>query len=126
MRVLLDTNFLLIPFSNHVDIFEEIGRLLTGKVAFIILASSLQELRSLRGRHKMYARAMLQFIDGSGDKFEIVKLQGKTDRLILEYSEKHNSEDYYVATMDKELKDKLKRVKVRVIGLRGKGHLEMG
>lgn len=125
MKVLLDTNFLLIPFSNHVDVFEDIERLLNGKVTFIILASTLQELRSLRGREKMYGRAMLQFIDRLSAKFEIENLQGKTDKLIFEYAEKNNSEELYVATMDKELKDKLKKIKVKVIGLRGKGHLDL-
>ncbi|MEK6954635.1 MAG: PIN domain-containing protein [Candidatus Micrarchaeota archaeon] len=126
MKVLLDTNFLLIPFTNHVDIFEEIDRALAGGVKFILLSSTLAELRSLRGRERMYARTMLSFINRLRGKFEIVKVQGKTDEIILEYSEKNNSEEFYVATLDKELKAKLKKLKVRTIGMRGKGHVDIG
>ncbi|MFH1750791.1 MAG: PIN domain-containing protein [Candidatus Micrarchaeota archaeon] len=124
MRVLLDTNFLLIPFTNHIDIFEECQRLLAGKVEFIILACTLQELRSLKGRQRLYARAMLKFITDQSSKFEIVNIQGKADTLIFEYAEKHNSEGLYVGTMDKELKMKLKKIKVKVLGLRGRGHID--
>ncbi|MFH0971641.1 MAG: hypothetical protein V1835_03680 [Candidatus Micrarchaeota archaeon] len=124
MRVLLDTNFLLLPFSNHIDIFEEIQSLLAAKVEFLVLANSLRELRSMKGREKPYANAMLGYIANQGGKFEILQLKGKTDEAIKEFAEKNKSEDFFVATMDKALRDALKKARVRVIILRGKGHLE--
>ncbi len=125
MKVLLDTNFLLIPFQQHVDVFEQTEKLLVAKVKFVLLASTLQELRAMKGRERLYARAMLQFIDRQTEKFEIVNLQGKTDELISSYAEKHNGEGFYVATMDKVLRGKLKKMGVRSILVRGKGHLEV-
>jgi len=45
--VLLDTNFLLLPFQRHIDIFEEIPRLVGGHVQFLLLPQILSELRWL-------------------------------------------------------------------------------
>jgi rRNA-processing protein FCF1 len=42
--VLLDTNFLLLPFQRQIDIFDEIPRLLGGHVHFLILPQILTEL----------------------------------------------------------------------------------
>ncbi|MBI5224863.1 hypothetical protein HY989_03250 [Candidatus Micrarchaeota archaeon] len=124
MKVLLDTNFLLLPFENHVDVFEEVGRLLNGKVEFLVLANTLRELKDLKGRHKLYGRAMIEFIARQTGKFEIIKMQGKTDNMIVEYSNLHNSPDYYVATMDRKLKESLKKLKVKVIILKDKGRID--
>ena len=45
--MLLDTNFLLLPFQRHIDIFEEIPRLVGGHVQFLLLPQILSELRWL-------------------------------------------------------------------------------
>ncbi len=124
MKVLLDTNFLLLPFENHVDVFEEVGRLLNGKVEFLVLANTLRELKDLKGRHKLYGRAMMGFIVRQTGKFQIVKMQGKTDNMIVDYSIANNSPDYYVATMDRKLKESLKKLKVKVIILKDKGRID--
>ncbi|MFX1475356.1 MAG: hypothetical protein ACFFCO_07770, partial [Promethearchaeota archaeon] len=42
--VLLDTNFLLLPFQRRIDIFEEIKRLLNSHVEFVVLPEILGEL----------------------------------------------------------------------------------
>ena len=46
-RVLLDTNFLLLPFQRRIDIFEEIPRLIGGHVQFLLLPQILTELKWL-------------------------------------------------------------------------------
>ncbi len=125
MRVLLDTNFLLLPFQNHLDIFDGIERLLSQNAKFLVLESSLQELRSLKGREKLYGRAMLDFIAKQGGKFEIIQAKGKTDELVFKYAEKHNGEEFYVATMDKILRDKLRRIRVKCIAVKGKGNVQL-
>jgi uncharacterized protein len=125
MRVLLDTNFLLIPFQNRIDIFEEIERLIEGKVKFVILSQTLQELRSMKGRELLNARAMLDFIGKQSGKFEIINLQGKADDLIMKVAVEEPGEGFYVATMDKFLRDKLKKAGIKTIFVRGKGHLEI-
>lgn len=125
MRVLIDTNFLMIPFKNRVDIFAEFERVLEGKVLFIVLSSSLQELRNIKGKDRLSARAMLDFIANQSEKFEIIKVQGKTDDLIIKFAEKEAKvEETYFATMDKELRDKLRKMGARLIILRGRSHLD--
>ncbi|MFH1443143.1 MAG: PIN domain-containing protein [Candidatus Micrarchaeota archaeon] len=123
MRVLLDTNFLMLPFQNHLDVFEEIGKLLEANVHFIVLAGSLQELKSMKGKERLNARAMLQFVAMQSEKFEIINVQGKTDDLIMEYAKAHKEEGLYIATMDKFLRDKLRRNGCRVIGMKDKGRV---
>ncbi|MFX1509786.1 MAG: PIN domain-containing protein [Promethearchaeota archaeon] len=48
IQVLLDTNFLLLPFQRQIDIYEEIPRLLGGQVQFLILPQILTELKWLK------------------------------------------------------------------------------
>jgi rRNA-processing protein FCF1 len=124
MRVLMDTNFLMVPFERHVDVFVETDELLHSKTQILVLASTLIELRNLKGKYRLNARAMIDFIARQPGRFEIIKQEGKTDELILEFAKQNLSEEgLYFATMDKRLKDKLRDIGARVIILRGKGHL---
>ena len=45
--VLLDTNFLLLPFQRRIDIFTEIPRLIGGHVVFLVLPQVISELEWL-------------------------------------------------------------------------------
>jgi rRNA-processing protein FCF1 len=57
IHVLLDTNFLLLPFQRHIDIYEEIPRLLGGHVQFLILPQILTELKWLETKGSAKDRA---------------------------------------------------------------------
>ncbi|MFW9830614.1 MAG: hypothetical protein ACFFD8_02440, partial [Candidatus Thorarchaeota archaeon] len=46
-KVLLDTNFLLLPFQRRIDVFTEIPRLLGGHVVFLVLPQIMAELKWL-------------------------------------------------------------------------------
>jgi rRNA-processing protein FCF1 len=46
-KVLLDTNFLLLPFQRRVDIFRQIERLIGSRVEFVVLSQILDELHQL-------------------------------------------------------------------------------
>ncbi len=120
----MDTNFLMVPFERHVDVFVETDELLHSKTQILVLASTLIELRNLKGKYKLNARAMIDFIAKQPGRFEIIKQEGKTDALILDYAQQNLKEEgLYFATMDKRLKDKLRDIGAKVIILRGKGHL---
>jgi len=47
-KVLLDTNFLLLPFQRQIDIFDEIPRLIGGHVHFVLLPQIIDELEWLQ------------------------------------------------------------------------------
>ncbi|MFX1319030.1 MAG: PIN domain-containing protein [Promethearchaeota archaeon] len=47
-KVLLDTNFLLLPFQRQIDIFNEIPRLIGGQVHFVLLPQIITELEWLK------------------------------------------------------------------------------
>jgi rRNA-processing protein FCF1 len=65
--VLLDTNFLLLPFQRHIDIFEEIERLIGGNVEFLVLSQVLGEIhyliRSGTAKERRMATSSLQLVE---------------------------------------------------------------
>jgi hypothetical protein len=129
-KVILDTNFLLIPGEKGVDIFSEIQRILSEPYELCVLDKSLKELESL-------VEKSAKKKSGFNAKLGIVLLKQKNlkiltsfseeyaDKAIVEYAEK-NPENVIVATQDKGLKDKLKRIPIRVIQLRQEKYLVLG
>jgi hypothetical protein len=113
MKVLLDTNFLLMPLKFRVDLFSEIARLVEGKPEYVVLSSSLKELGSL-GKADVVKKIVA--------KTKLVEATGKVDEAIAEYAVRENA---VVCTNDANLRKRLKALGVKTIFLRGKGHLEM-
>ena len=54
--ILLDTNFLLLPFQRRIDIFEEIERLIGGHVQFVVLSQIKSELERLASTGSLHER----------------------------------------------------------------------
>ena len=46
-RIILDTNFLMIPGQFHVDIFSELGRICNFNYKLYIFEESINELRNI-------------------------------------------------------------------------------
>ena len=124
MKILFDTNFLLLPFTCRVDIFDEAERIAGEKTEFAVLKSSLSELASVKGRDKMAARAALVYLERNAEKFEFVEGEGKPDKQIAEFAARHRG--VAVATNDSALKRRLKALGAKTIALRGRTHLEFG
>ena len=119
-KILVDTNFLLIPFQFKVDIFKEIDRIIDEKYEIFIIDKTIGELEKLikGGKEKEIkaARLALQLIKKFNIK--IINAQGdNVDDIIVQLKDK----DTIVATMDKELR---KRLKGDVIVLRQKKYLK--
>jgi len=123
-KIILDTNFLLIPAQFKVDIFSEIDRICDFKYKIFILDKSIKELKDIinkqKGKAKKNADIALQLIKFK--KLTILKTKGDkiVDDQILELT-KNNQ--YIIATQDKELIKKLKKQKARIITLRQKKYL---
>ncbi|MFH0867769.1 MAG: DNA-binding protein [Candidatus Woesearchaeota archaeon] len=120
-KILLDTNFLLIPYQFKVDIFTNIGKLATFKYGLFVLDKSVEELKNIvvtqRGKDRDAAKIALKLIAIKDVKVINTKSSKRTDDLIIELSSK---DGYIVATQDKDLKRRLINHNVRVIVLKQK------
>jgi len=122
LAVLLDTNFLLLPFQRRIDIFEEIGRLIGGHVEFLVLTQVLNELHWLAEsgtmKERRLATSSLQLVE----RFCQVVDESTTstsgldaDSALMRYALATGS---IVATNDRDLRLKLVKQSCRVIFLR--------
>lgn len=126
VKILLDTNFLLIPGQFKVDIFSEIHRICDFSYEIVVLDRTIDELESIaaqqRGKDKMAAKLALQLIKVK----KPVILASKTatfknvDKTILELAAK---ERLMVATQDRLLKSELKKLGIGLIELRQEKYL---
>ena len=120
-KILLDTNFLLIPAKFNVDIFSEIERICHFNYELCILDRSVEELEKIKNTKKdknsIYAKLALALLKNK--KIKVIKMKSaeNVDDLIL------GLDGYIVATQDKELADKLKEKEVALIALRQKKYL---
>lgn len=125
VKVILDSNFLMIPFQFHIDIFQEIEYLLQKKVDFIVPSAVKQELTSISARGgEGSSEASLALQLASRCRVVEVSLQpGETvDDAIVKAAQKLSA---VVATNDIELKKKLRDMLVPVVIMRDKSKLEI-
>lgn len=124
-KIIIDTNFLLIPFNFKVDIFSEIDRICDFSYEVCILKGTLYELNNIinnqRGKDKVAARMAIDLIKQKDLKMLDNSENEYLDDSILKLANK----DTIVATQDKELKKRLKKKGIQVIILRNKKYLEI-
>jgi len=126
LKVIVDSNFLMIPSQFRLDIFGELRRTLNRSVKVIILSPVYEELRKISlvtsPKHRRQAEMALKLIEG----FEIVNIRpnlGETvDDLIIRLAKEWNCP---VATNDGKLRRKLRDIRVPVIYLRQRVRLEV-
>ena len=123
-KIILDTNFLLIPIQFRVDIFSEIDRICNFNYKLLIFGKSIDELKNIikkqSQRHKKAAEFALKLIRLKN--IEIIESDEKdVDSLIQENLDK----DTIVATQDIELKKELLKKGASVIILRQKKYLQL-
>jgi hypothetical protein len=126
LKVILDSNFLLIPSQFQIDIFEGLMNLLNQRFEPILLSPTYNELRTIAEKSSPNLRKQASFALKLAEKYNIVYVKQKIneahDDLILRIAEKWRCP---VATNDRELRKKLRNHKILVIYLRGKSRLEM-
>ena len=117
MEVVCDTSFMMVLGSTPLQNIEGIESAL-GRLQFVvpnIVAEELKHLERHSGpKRSRMARAALSLI---GAKFNLIDLplSNYADESIIKYSSCHNCA---VATLDRELKNRLIKNKVLVITLR--------
>jgi len=125
VKVILDTNFLMIPFQFNLDVFQEIEYLLQKKVDFVVPSSVKSELTGISARGgEGAAEASLALQLASRCRVVDVTLNPgeSVDDAIVKASQKLSA---VVATTDIELKKRLRDINVPVVYLRDKSKLEI-
>ena len=126
LKVILDSNFLLIPSQFKIDIFESMMHLLNQRYEPIILSSTLHELQTMGQRGSPKLRKQVQIALKLAQKCHMVEAErGKdetNDDVIIRIATEWRSP---VATNDRELIRKLRNQNVPVIFMRGKSRLEL-
>jgi len=128
-KVILDTNFLTIPGEFGIDIFSEIDRILLEPYEICVLDKTIEELENLMvklGKKKEVFNVKLGFImiKQKGLKTLHSSSTEYTDNAILEMASK-NPGGIIVATQDKELREALRKQKIRVVELKQKKYLSL-
>ena len=123
-KIILDTNFLLVPIQFRVDIFSEFNRICDFNYKLLIFESSIDELKNImenqRGISKKAAQFALKLIKLKN--IEIIKSEKKdVDSLILD----NLAKDSVIATQDINLKKQLLGKGASVIILRQKKYLQL-
>ncbi|RLB14928.1 MAG: nucleotide-binding protein [Deltaproteobacteria bacterium] len=126
-KILLDTNFLMIPYTENIEIFQEIERLVLEKYELFTLTGVVEELKRIekdkrsKGRDKIASRVALQLIEKKNIK--VIESHGRVDRFIIDFAQR-NKKDVIICTNDKRLRKKLKKLNVSTICMRGRNRLE--
>lgn len=120
-KIVLDTNFLMIPGLEGVDIFSEIERICDFPYRLYIIDKTVSELYNIiekqKGKHKAAAKLALSLIKSKDLNIMTLKSARDVDNLLLSLKD-----ECIIATQDKELKKKIGK---NLIVLRSKHCLKL-
>jgi rRNA-processing protein FCF1 len=119
--VVLDTNFLLIPFRFRINIIRELDYLIEASHRYVISSRTLAELEKLgkaAGKAGMAARLALKMVGASG--MTVVKSGMHVDDWIVEYSVANRA---IACTNDRGLRKRLRDMDIKVVTLKSKSRL---
>lgn len=111
----------MLAYQFKIDIFSELEEILP-RHELVISSSILHELKKIsesNKKSKPAAKFALKLIESK--EIKIVKSKMEADRWILDYSRENGA---VVCTNDSDLKENLKRNRVKVIGLKGKTKID--
>lgn len=121
--VILDTNFLLVPFQFKIDILRELEYLLEVSHHYVISSKTIDELKKLGktiGKDGMAARLALKLVEANKAKIEIIKSSEYVDEWIVGYATRTGA---IVCTNDSALRRKLRSLDIKVISMKSKSKL---
>jgi rRNA-processing protein FCF1 len=121
-KILLDTNFLMVPFQLGINIFSEFDRVMQKPYQLITLKAVKDELEKIaktgKGSDKSAAALGIQL----ARNIEVIDSDKKGDGAILDYAK---ATECIVATNDSELRKGLGKAKVQTIFVRNRSKLEI-
>ena len=122
-KLVIDTNFLMIPYKFRVDIFSEFSRVCSFNYELFVIEKTIDELRSIiqkqSGKDRKAAEFALKLIGLKNIK-KIASKENNVDSSILQIAGK----DVVVATQDGFLRKQLFEKGASVIWLRQKKYLQ--
>lgn len=116
-KIIIDTNFAIIPFQFKIDIFQEFQNVVEGKYKLLFPKICLDELKKTD-----YESEALKLLKNKNVDFVDISIKKNVDNSILEYGKEKNA---CIATQDKELKKKALKEGLCVITLRQKKYLKV-
>ncbi len=119
MFVILDTNFLLIPYQYKINIIKEIERLINEPYELVVPERVIWELKRMlktKKRSKFAARLALEMIEKN--KIKIIPSEGYVDDFIVNFCKRNRC---VVCTNDYNLKKRLKGI--RIISMRSRASI---
>jgi len=122
-RILLDTNFFLVPFQLSVNIFGEFERIMLEPFELFTLSPLKGELEKLaksgKGQDKSSAQLALQI----ASNITVIDSPGAGDDAIIQYAKANKG--IIVATNDSALRKALHSLNIKTIFVRNKSKLEI-
>lgn len=115
-KIILDTNFLIAPFQFSFDIFEEIERIYP-EPEILTIQDAVQEAKSIeKGKYKSLVDKLI-----NQKNIEVLETvgEGSVDDLMVNISN-----EYVIATNDKELKERLIQADSEILHIRNGSYLE--
>ena len=112
MKVVIDTNALMIPGQFGLDIVSEIEKLLP-TAELVVIESTLRELKNIDD--KKSASIAIQLIEKN--EILVERVPGETDSAVITYAQQNKG---VVFTNDKEMKKKCVQLRVPVMFLKKK------
>ena len=137
--IVIDSNFILLPFQFKVDYLNEIRLKLEGKLKFIIFRQILKELEAKKKRESKATKFQRQlksgllYIENNKDIFSIEfidKFKDKdetTDDFLIRkiITLKDESRNIFLATNDSELRKRARELGLSTIFLRQKKYISI-
>ncbi|MEZ5335476.1 MAG: DNA-binding protein [Methanolobus sp.] len=120
MKVIIDTNALMIPVQFNVDIFEELKRL--GYDNHLVPTAVINELNALIKNLKGKDKTAAKVARAMAERCEIINAEGHADDVILDLATQLAAS---VLTNDIGLRRRLEERDITVICLRQKNRLEI-
>lgn len=118
-KILLDANFLIVPFQFNVDVFEEFDRIIGEFYELYSLNRTYNEALSVEdGRYREMVQRLVEEADPEIAIIDTEAEEDVDDVLVSKAGE------FIVATNDSELKQRLRKQGLPHIYLRQKTHLE--
>jgi len=135
--IIIDANFILLPFQFKIDYLTEITAGLEGKTRFIVYKQVLDELEAKKIREpnatkfQMNLKSGLLYLEKNNEEFNFLykqRIKSKeetTDDFLLKRCQelKRKNKKVYLASNDTDLRRKAKKVGISTIFLRQRKYL---
>jgi hypothetical protein len=121
--VVLDTNFLLIPFQFKINVLRELDYLIDVSHRYVISSKTIKELARIGesiGKDGMAARLAIKLVQASRTKIDVVESDEYVDKWIEDYALANNA---IVCTNDAKLRKRLRDLDVKVVSMKSRSRL---